>query len=99
MKFGFTLNQLKKRIDKLVGDGHGRRRVCISKTTFRHNCEGDGVTILEVHGLGLVRVPQADGDGGININKDDSESSRLCVVLAGSSGANSKGDLVEDFRQ
>lgn len=39
---GFTLNQLKKRLDKLIGEGHGRRRVCVSKTTFRHNCEDDG---------------------------------------------------------
>ena len=93
---GFTVNQLKKRLDKLADDGYGKCPVAVSKTTFRDPCEDDGCTILNVEGIGVVRVPQSDGDGCIKVNKDGSESSRLCVVLAGSAGANSDGDLVDE---
>jgi hypothetical protein len=91
----FTVNQLKKRIDQLVADGFGRLPVVVSKSTFEHNCEGDGVTILDVTGSGKVRIPNASDDGGTKWNKDGTESSRLCFMLVGSAGSDSKGNIIE----
>lgn len=91
----FTVNQLKKRLDKLIADGHGRLPIVVSKTTFQHNCEGDGVTMLDLAGMGVQRVTQSDGDGGTKWNKDGTESSRLCVILVGCLAANHKGDIID----
>lgn len=79
-----TVNQLSKLIDKLKSDGHGRRPVCIDKDSFSHNCESDGVTILEVMSVGIERIRIADGDGGSATNKDGSERSQSTCILAGS---------------
>lgn len=91
----FTVNQLKKRLDALVASGYGRLPVVVSKSTFTHNCEGDGVTILDVTGSGTVRVPNSDDDGGTKYNKDGSESSRLCYMLVGDAGSNGRGNIIE----
>lgn len=60
-----------------------RAKVCVSKSTFNHPCEVDGVTILDVEGLYLEWVPQSDGNGGTQTNKDGSEHGIKCVVLKG----------------
>lgn len=91
----FTVNQLKKRLDKLITDGYGRIPIVVSKTTFQHNCEGDGVTVLDLAGMGIQRVTNSDGDGGTKWNKDGTESSRLCLMLVGDTVANSKGEIIE----
>ena len=91
----FTVNQLKKRLDKLIADGYGRIPIVVSKTTFQHNCEGDGVTVLDLAGMGIQRVTNSDGDGGTKWNKDGTESSRLCLMLVGDTAANSKGEIIE----
>lgn len=91
-----TLNQLHKRLTKLIAEGHGRKPVCVSKTTFTDNCEGDGVTILPVAGVGVRRINMGDGDGGMKINRDGTEHTRSTVILAGDAGANMKGELVDD---
>jgi len=93
-----TLNQLYKRLGRLIGEGHGRQQVCIAKRTFEHNCEDDGVTILPVEGLGVDWINIADGDGGTGVNKDGSERMRETVILAGGSGVNSKGQLIDEYR-
>lgn len=89
-----TLNQLHKRLEKLIADGHGRKPVCVAKETFRDNREDDGCSILQVHGLGLELIHMADDDGGTAVNKDGSERMRWNVILVGSAGANQKGNIV-----
>ena len=91
-----TVNQLHKRLGALLAAGHGRKRVCVWKTSFQHNCESDGVVILDLAGLGLMDVLQDDGDGGIRSNKDGSESTRRCLVLVGDAKANMAGEIIGD---
>ena len=91
----FTVDRLISTLVKLRDQGHGRKPVCVSKTTFIHNCENDGVTILEVAGVGLMLITNSDDDGGTKWNKDGTESRRFCVVLAGDGGSNNKGELVD----
>jgi len=89
-----TVSNLHKRLCSLIESGHGRKPVVVDKSSFTHNCEGDGITILDLAGLGIVCVPQGDGDGAIKVNKDGTESCRTCLVLVGSDKANLKGDIV-----
>lgn len=89
-----TINNLHKQLTKLIAEGYGRVPVAVAKETFRDNRESDGCTILDVHGLGVQRIHMADDDGGTAINRDGSERTRLTLILAGSSGANSKGEIV-----
>jgi hypothetical protein len=91
-----TITELHKRLGKLIQQGHGRKKVCVWKTSFQHNCEADGVVILDLAGLGMMQVPQDDGDGCIRINQDGTESTRQCLVLVGDVQADSKGDIVEE---
>lgn len=58
-----TLNALKKIVDKLAAEGHGRQRVYIRKDTFRHPCEGDGCVVLDVNTAFLHTFPLYGGDG------------------------------------
>lgn len=81
-----TVNQLHKALGKLLEKGHGRKPVCIDKTSFKHNCEDDGVVILPVCGIEIGSVLQMADDGGIKENKDGSESFRVNLVLYGESG-------------
>jgi hypothetical protein len=90
-----TLNQLIKRLQKLADAGHGRKRVCINKATFRHNLEGDGMVFHDVVGLGIQVVSVMDDDGGTKWRADGTEATSTIVVLAGGSGANSDGELIE----
>lgn len=91
-----NVNQLYKRLGQLIEEGHGRKPVCVAKTTFVDNCEDDGVTILPLVGLGIRAINIHDGDGGTGYNKDGSERLRQTVILAGGMGANSKGELVDE---
>lgn len=90
-----TVGQLHKRLGKLIEQGHIRKPVCVAKDTFRHNCEGDGVTILEVAGLGIESILHM-GDGDSTERADGTERRRSVCVLVGSSGANSKGEIVSE---
>ena len=79
-----TVATLHKRLSVLVEQGHGRKPVCISKTTFRDNREGDGCTILGVESIdGPTWIPNCDDDGGFKENADGTESGRMTVVLKG----------------
>ncbi len=91
----FTVASLHKRLGRLIEQGHARKPVAVNKPTFRHNCEEDGVVILELCGLGIQLVSMSDDDGGLKENKDGSQSYRQMCVLAGCAGANGKGELVE----
>lgn len=80
-----TVTKLHRLLGEQIKKGNGRKPVCISKETFRHNCESDGVTILEVCTVALKWVPTADDDGGGKYNQDGTEAGRQTVVLGGSS--------------
>lgn len=80
-----TLNQLQKQIAKLIEQGHGRKQVCVDKTSFRDNRESDGCTILPVCEVDTDWIPDADDDGGAAFNKDGTERGRWLVILGGSS--------------
>lgn len=90
-----TLNQLHKRLGKLIEEGFGRTPVCVSKDTFTDNREGDGVTILPVEGLGVRRINIANDDGGMGMNKDGTERTRMTVILSGACGADRSGQLID----
>lgn len=44
-----TVNQLAKKLAKMIEDGHGKRYVSVDKSTFYDNRESDGVSILDAH--------------------------------------------------
>jgi len=90
----YTVAKLHKELGKLIDGGYGRRIVCVNKESFRHNLESDGCVILDVNGLGIQTIPLIDDDGGTKWNRDGSEACMTVLVLAGGSGANSKGELV-----
>lgn len=103
----FTVKALAKKLSDLVDSGHGRQIVCVDKSSFQHNCEEDGVVILEVAGVGIEWVPKSDADGGTKYRKDGTEAGAHLCVLAGDVGANVKGELLnrpivnsgEEFRE
>ena len=82
---GYTVNHLIKKLQALKDAWHGRKRVVVDKESFTHNCESDGVTMLELSGVGIEWVGNADGDGGTKYNKDGTESGSNVVVLVGDS--------------
>lgn len=79
-----TLNQLHKHLGEFIRHGYGRRQVCIDKSTFRHNCEGDGVIILQVESLETRWVALSDDDGGIAVDSKGRERGSTQIVLYGS---------------
>lgn len=83
MGSAYTVNQLLKRMQSLKDAGHGRKRIVVDKESFAHNCESDGVTMLQLSGVGVEWVGHADGDGGTKYNKDGTESGSNVVVLVG----------------
>lgn len=89
-----TLNQFYKRLGKLIVEGHGREHVTVAKHTFTDNRESDGCTILPVVGMGIRTINRADDDGGCARNKDGTFRYMTVLILAGGSGANSKGELL-----
>lgn len=78
-----TLNALLKELQALVAEGYGRRAVAIDKMTFQHNCENDGVSILDVRSLEPQWVPLADDDGGIAVTSKGAERGSWRIVLHG----------------
>lgn len=80
-----TLNNLYKRLGKLIEQGHGRRRVSIHKETFHDNRENDGCVILPICEVYTQWIPDVDDDGFLATNKDGSERGRVTVIFGGSS--------------
>lgn len=81
-----TINKLHQLLSQLVATGHGRMHVCIDKATFQHNCERDGVTILDIEKAEIRAHWMDDGDGRPIINRDGSERMRSTLVLDGGCG-------------
>ena len=80
-----TLNQLYRRLGKLIKKGHGRKAVCVDKESFSDNRESDGCTILDIACIDVRWIANADDDGGTKVNKDGTESGRTRVIFEGSS--------------
>lgn len=78
-----TLTKLYLELAALHREGFGRKQVCIDKATFHHNCENDGVTILDVESVEVQWVPLSDDDGGIVTTKAGLERGSNCIVLYG----------------
>lgn len=80
-----TANKLRKILDRIIAEGHGRCRVSVAKDSFRDNRESDGCVILPVDGIDVRWIVDADDDGGTAFNKDGTERGRTTVILVGSS--------------
>ncbi len=79
-----TVRALHTILSDLIVSGHGRKPVCIDKTSFTHPLEQDGAVILHVASVEGPRfVANADDDGGQKWNKDGSESGKQIVILKG----------------
>lgn len=80
-----TLLKLHKIISKAIEMGHGRKPVCVDKSTFQHALESDGAVILHAKSAFLQWVPTLDDDGGTKWNKDGTEAGKSCFVIEGDS--------------
>lgn len=78
-----TVKKLHKILTQLIAEGHGRKPICPDKSTFSHNLEDDGCTVLNITDVKMCWVANADGDGGIAITKSGEESGKITVVLLG----------------
>ena len=79
-----TVANLHKQLTELIAKGHGRKPICVNKSTFMHPLENDGAVILDVqYVFGPRWIGMADDDGGTKWNKDGSESGRYVIVLEG----------------
>lgn len=80
---GMTVARLHKLLGDQLAAGHARKPVCVAKDTFVHNCESDGVTILDVRGTKMQWVLRCDDDGGVDYCKDGTEKGFTALVLEG----------------
>lgn len=79
-----TVNQLRKLLDTLIANGHGRKPVCIDKRTFTNPLEDDGATIMPVERVnGPEFIRKMDEDGGTKLNADGTEAGSRNVILRG----------------
>lgn len=80
-----TVERLYRLLQKEISQGHGKKPIVVSKTTFIHNCEADGCTLFDIAGVETKWTYNADDDGRIRVNKDGTESGRVRVILYGDS--------------
>jgi len=80
-----TVAKLHKILGEQIAAGHACKPVCINKDTFTHNCESDGVVILDIGTVKVQWVPWSDDDGGQAFNKDGTEKGKSILVLGGNS--------------
>ena len=79
-----NVQQLNKVLCTLITQGHGRKPVCVDKSSFTHPLEGDGAVILDLQTvLGPAFIVMTDDDGGTKTNKDGTESGRWTVLFKG----------------
>lgn len=78
-----TVGKLHKILTEMVADGQARRQVCVSKTTFYHPLESDGVTVLPVEGVKLDTIELTDADGFADTRKDGRIKIRKVCLLYG----------------
>lgn len=90
-----TVAKLHRILAKLIAQGHGRRRVCVRKNSFQHNCESDGVVILDVEAANLVGHQIDDGDGCAKLRADGTQIERESLVLTGGA-ADARGRMEGD---
>lgn len=81
-----TIGKLHKILSEMVKKGHSRKRVCVSKETFTHPLEWEGVTTLDVVNCRLDWVLLANDDGGIAQRRDGTERRFAALVLTGNKG-------------
>lgn len=87
-----TVARLHKHLGELIAEGHGRKPVCVDKSTFGHPLEEDGAVILDVAHVGPVRwIGMADDDGGTKVNKDGTEAGRYVIIISGNDRESSHG--------
>ena len=80
-----TVSKLHKLLGEVIAAGHGRYPVNVAKHTFTHNCESDGVTILEVCTVKTEWTRLSDDDGGTAYRADGTERGNWGVVIGGAS--------------
>jgi hypothetical protein len=78
-----TIGKLQKLLTAMVENGHGRKRVCVQKDTFKHILEEDGAVILDVESAGLESFPMMDDDGFTKTLADGTESCHTALVIKG----------------
>lgn len=78
-----TINKLQKYLADLVAEGHGRKKVMIDKSSFRHPLESDGCLILPVDEATIFRFNLADDDGGTKVTTRGVECMQSALVLYG----------------
>lgn len=78
-----TVNKLHKLLCMFIKQGHARKEVLVSKTTFKHALESDGCTLLPIEEVYGQCINMIDDDGGTKFNKDGSESMRSVIIIAG----------------
>lgn len=87
-----TVNQLKKKLERLVAQGHGRCRVVMDKLSFSPN---DDATHLEVCGIGIENINLLDGDGFTAVDSKGREKSSNVLTIAGPCRCDEKGNLLD----
>lgn len=78
-----TIRQLHHLTGKLTAEGHGRRLVCIDKSSFTHPLEPDGCCILEVLSAEINVHDMLDENGGTAELADGTTKQRKALVLSG----------------
>jgi len=77
------VRKLHRILTQLIEEGHGRKPICPDKSTFEHNLESDGCTVLHIDDVKINWIPLIDDDGGIAHTKTGIERGKVIVVLLG----------------
>jgi len=80
-----TIIKLHKILGEKIKQGHGRKRVCVDKSSFKHPLEEDGALILDVNNVEIDHVRIFDGDGFIACRKDGTERFNQVLIIRGDS--------------
>jgi hypothetical protein len=78
-----TVSRLHKLLGALIDAGHGRKPVMVDRSTFSDPRDNDGLILLPPWDVRSEWVGNADDDGGVKMNRDGTESGRVCVVIVG----------------
>lgn len=76
-----TINQLSKKLTKLIAQGHGRKLVCVDKSKLTHPLEGDGCCIIPIGLAELDCHEMLDDDGGMKELSNGQTATRTALVL------------------
>lgn len=78
-----TVIRLRRILDGLIAEGHGRKPVVVDKPSFVHSLEADGAVILDLYKVNVEWVRMLADDGGTQENKDGTEHGKVQCVLRG----------------